>query len=229
MDNSNLGTRMKEYENVNRNFLTKRVPVIIRVDGKAFYTLTRKLWGKKYNYEFTAYMMETALAVIKEIQGCKLCYCQSDEISFLLTDYSTINTQGWFGSNLNKLVSISAAIASASFTNLLRNGMLATFDSRAFNIPQDEVCNYFIWRQNDALRNAIQMVGQEHFSHKELHKKSCNEIQEMLFKEKGINFNNYLKLRKRGFCVVDGEIDNCIPVFTKDRNYIEKFVNVRED
>lgn len=81
----------------------------------------------------------------------------------------------------------------------------------------------------DATRNAIQMAGREYFSHKQLQGKSCNNIQEMLFQEKSINFNDYSKIRKRGFCIVDGVLDMNIPVFTKDREYIERHVYVRED
>jgi tRNA(His) 5'-end guanylyltransferase len=97
------------------------------------------------------------------------------------------------------------------------------------SLPQDDVCNYFIWRQIDATRNAIQMAGREHFSHKELHKVNCNGIQEKLFQEKGINFNDYPTVRKRGFCIVKGVVDLDIPIFTKDREYVERWVYVRED
>ena len=112
----------------------------------------------------------------------------------------------------------------------------AIFDSRVFAIPKDEVNNYFIWRQQDATRNSIQMLGQANFSHKELHKCSCNMIQEKLFTEKGINFNDIPTTQKRGACIVKeqylvGEatrtrwiVDKEIPIFTSDRDYIGKFV-----
>jgi len=164
---------------------------------------------------------------MKEIQGCSFCYCQSDEVSFLLTDYKTISTEPWFGYDARKMISISASVAGSVISRI--NDKLLTFDSRVFSLPQDEVVNYFIWRQIDATRNSIQMTGREHFSHKELLNKSCNEIQEMLFQEKGINFDKLPVIKKRGFCIIDGEIDNQIPIFSKNRNYIEKFVNVRTD
>lgn len=222
-----LGDRMKAYESVTEYHLTRRVPVIIRIDGRAFHTITRKRFHKSWSMEFVDQMVEVAQAVMKDIQGCSLCYSQSDEVSFLLTDYKTIRTSPWFDYDLRKLVSISASLASSVFSRIY--GSNVCFDSRAFTIPQDEVCNYFIWRQVDATRNAIQMAGREHFSHKQLHQKSCNDIQEMLFSEKGINFNDYLVIRKRGFCLLSGNLDSQIPIFSKDREYIDRHVNIRED
>lgn len=119
----------------------------------------------------------------------------------------------------------------------------AMFDARCFSIPKKEVCNYFLWRQNDCVRNSIQMVAQANFSHKQLQNKSCDELQEMLWQEKNINWNDFETVKKRGSCctktgkhtVIDmktgeqkerpiWEIDTEIPIFTQDRNYIERFV-----
>lgn len=74
----------------------------------------------------------------------------------------------------------------------------ALFDSRCFSIPKEEVVNCILWRQQDATRNSIQSVGQAYFSHKELMNKSCNDIQDMLFTEKGVNWNDYPTYLKRG-------------------------------
>jgi tRNA(His) 5'-end guanylyltransferase len=122
------------------------------------------------------------------------------------------------------------------------------FDSRCFNIPESEVTNCFIWRQQDATRNAIQMLGQCNFSHRELQNKSCNDIQDMLMLQKGINFNDMPTEFKRGVCCVKNRIvcepygnrmlvngadegqwviDKEIPVFTQDRSYVER--NFKED
>lgn len=132
------------------------------------------------------------------------------------------------------------------YSKALKSG--AMFDSRVFNIPREEVCNYFYWRQLDASRNSIQMVGQANFSHKELQYKSCNDIQDMLTTQNGINWNDFPTYQKRGSCVVkenyldatpestDSEsirsrwiIDRDIPIFKGEgREYIERFVNVGE-
>jgi tRNA(His) 5'-end guanylyltransferase len=124
----------------------------------------------------------------------------------------------------------------------------ACFDSRCFNIPKEEVTNYFYWRQIDATRNSIEMIGHANFSTKELHKKSCSQIQDMLHEQKGINWNDFSVPEKRGTCCVKqskevttskGEtsirsewiIDTNIPIFKgEDREYIEsRFVGIEED
>lgn len=209
-----LGDRMKTYEGVTRNHLTRRTPVIIRVDGKAFHSFT-KGFQRPFDMVLMESMWETTKYLCENIQGCKLGYVQSDEISLLLTDYDDIGTQAWFENNILKMTSISASMATLAFNNSFNVNQLkyisdndvndltvkqsmkygsrigtALFDSRVFNIPKEEVCNYFIWRQQDATRNAIQMVGQSNFGHKKLQNKNCNQIQEMLFQEKGINFND---------------------------------------
>lgn len=226
-DGLNIGDRMKCYEECTNYKLPKRIPVIIRIDGRAFHTITRKRFSKNWSMEFVEQMVEVSKVVQKDIQGCSLAYSQSDEVSFLLTDYKTIRTDGWFDYDVRKMISISASLASSVFSRIY--GKSVCFDSRCFSIPQDDICNYFIWRQIDATRNAIQMAGREYFSHKELYGKNCNNIQEMLFQKHGVNFNDYPIIRKRGFCVVNGIVDGSIPIFTQDRNYIEKYVFIRED
>lgn len=112
----------------------------------------------------------------------------------------------------------------------------AMFDARAFTLPKEEVCNYFIWRQQDASRNSVQMVAQSLFSHKQLHGKNTGELQDMMFTEHGVNWNDYPTHQKRGACIVkeyyekEGATrsrwvpDLEIPIFTQDRDYIDKCV-----
>ena len=254
-----LGNRTKGYENINRNYLMKRNPIIIRLDGKAFHTFTQG-FKRPFDKILIETMQETAKYLCENIQGCKIAYTQSDEITLLLTDYEKIDTQGWYEYNIQKIVSISASMSTLAFNNIFNKIVFesslsleehkvylsklskgALFDSRVFSIPKEEVCNCFIWRQQDATRNSIQMVGQANFSHKELHKKSCDDIQEMLF-QKGINWNDLDTYLKRGSCIIkekyvkdtgSGEIyrtrwivDKDIPIFTKDRDYIDKYVFV---
>lgn len=237
-----LGKRMKEYEFVTRNYLTRRTPVVIRIDGKAFHTFTQGL-DKPFDEGLMTLMQNTTKFLCENIQGCKLGYTQSDEISLLLTDYEKIETNAWFQNNLSKIISVSASMATLAFNKEIllyalcgsdkvdkydKKTFKAMFDSRAFNLPKEEVCNYFIWRQQDATRNAVQLAGQSEFSFNELQKKSCNQIQEMLFNQKNINFNDYRTDFKRGSCVIkkDGQwiVDKNIPIFTQDRDYIEKLL-----
>ena len=277
MDNTTIGNRMKNnYENITRYYLTRRIPVIIRIDGKAFHTFTRG-FKKPFDDIFVKTMQETMKYLCENIQGCVLGYTQSDEISLVLTDYAELTTDAWFGNNLQKMCSVSASMATMAFTKyfvknvkecermaLIGNVVLfeddekyinvlkkaiekgAMFDSRVFTIPKEEVCNYLIWRQQDATRNSIQSVGQANFSQKELHGKSCNNIQDMLMLQKSINWNDYSTTLKRGSCCIKADdslaeydevgnicgyikrskwvIDNEIPIFTQDRNYVEKLI-----
>lgn len=249
-DRTSLGDRMKGYEQIPRTFLMRRNPVIIRLDGKAFHTFTRGMM-KPFDEVLQKTMQDTMKYLCENIQNCKLGYTQSDEITLLLIDYEQLETDAWFGNNIQKMTSVSASMATLAFNKFFRLHVeniwveeqnsayvnmlmfkrdMALFDSRVFSIPKEEVCNCFLWRQQDATRNSIQSVGQANFSHKELHKKSVKMIQEMLFTEKDINWNDYPTTNKRGSCCVrvDGQwvIDNEIPIFSQDRNYVEKFVNV---
>lgn len=262
---NSLGDRMKEnYENRSKTYLIRRTPVIIRLDGKAFHTFTKGL-KRPYDEVFHGTMNSTMKYLCENIQGCKLGYTQSDEITLLLTDYDTLTTDAWFDNNVQKICSVSASMATMVFNHVFRQrydewGRVtfsgwddggtneeiaadlwdlhlaycnaiergAMFDSRCFNVPKEEVANCFIWRQQDATRNAIQMLGQCNFSHKELRGKSCNDIQEMLMQQKNINFNDMPTEFKRGVCCcragMGWGLDKDIPIFTQDRDYVERWL-----
>ncbi|MFA5217110.1 tRNA(His) guanylyltransferase Thg1 family protein [Sulfuricurvum sp.] len=219
-----IGDRMKNnYENRSRFYLNRRTPVIMRLDGKAFHTMTRK-YKKPFDVDFINAMSSTAAQVLKEIQGAKCAYIQSDEISILITDFDRLNTDAWFDYNIQKMTSVSAGIASVAFSHQLH--VRAFFDSRVFNIPKEEVTNYFVWRQKDWFRNSIQMLAQAHFSHKQLHGKNTSDMHEMLH-TKDINWADLDDVLKNGrFICYDREwtvICPC-PIFTKDRQVIENLL-----
>lgn len=88
----------------------------------------------------------------------------------------------------------------------------ATFDARCFNIPKEEVANLIYWRQNDASKNSVQMVGRAYFSHTELKNKNTNQIQDMLFTQKGINWNDFPVDCKRGAACIKEEIVMSVPI-----------------
>lgn len=254
-----ISDRMKGYENISRIYLTKRSPVIIRIDGKSFHSFTRG-FKRPFDTVLMETMAETAKYLCDNITGCKLAYTQSDEISLLLTDYETIDTMPWFENNLQKLVSVSASMATLAFNRIFAEKYTAlaeqalpddkdylctllkaakkgaTFDSRAFVIPKDEVVNYFIWRQQDATRNSILMVAQSLFSQAEMQGVKCDALQDKMFIERGVNWNDFPVPQKRGTCVIrktvlrNGAdrrkfvIDDDIPIFTKDRDYVNNLV-----
>jgi tRNA(His) guanylyltransferase len=242
-EKDSLGDRMKNYENAYRFHLSGRLPLILRIDGKAFHTYTRG-FIRPFDPDFMELMLKTTQALCEGIQGVKLAYWQSDEISLFITDYDTLTTQAPYDKNLQKLVSISASIATAAFNYEAERANLrmfeyrqedkfkpmAHFDSRAFILPHAEVCNYFLWRQQDATRNSINSVGQSQFSPKQLHGLCTDEVQELLFKEKGINWNDLPVINKRGACVLKGidgwYVEKNIPVFSQDREFINHHVNI---
>ena len=276
MDNSNLGTRMKEYEKRNQYYLQKRTPVAIRVDGRSFHTFT-KGFQRPFDDILIKTMQETAKYMCENIQGAKFAYVQSDEITIILVDYDTLETDCWFNYRTDKLCSISASMATMAFnkyftknvenfvqdcaTDYETQGLCGEdtvecelcktyqkaiekgvmFDARCFNIPKEEVTNLIYWRQLDATRNSIQMVGQANFSHKELQNKSCNMIQDMLHEQKGINWNDYPTVCKRGTAIVkvtiESErinasswiIDTEMPILKgEDRAYVDDLVYIGE-
>ena len=285
MVHDDLGTRMKEfYEQVPKTRLVRRMPVAIRIDGKAFHTFT-KGFRKPFDHILIKTMQETTKYLCENIQGCVLGYTQSDEITLILVDYQKLTSSAWFDYEVQKLCSISASMATMAFNKYFAENVAneileyktsmvpqcveiqqeikeyhntliaaldkgAMFDARCFNIPKEEVTNLIYWRQLDASRNSIQMVGQANFSHNELQNKSCNDIQDMLMLQKNINWNDFPTYQKRGSCVVKSDeketitednigtkmtirskwiIDKEMPILKgKDRAYIDKLVYVGE-
>src|SRR4051812_23195783 len=219
MERDSLGDRMKDhYENRTRAYLPRRTYTIVRVDGKSFHAYCRGL-QRPYDTDLMADMDATAVALCNQMQGARLAYVQSDEISVLLTDVESTDTEAWFDATLQKIVSVAASCAAMAF-NLERSQRSsrvgAMFDGRAFTIPDPvEVENYFIWRQQDATRNSIAMAAQAQSSHQQLHGVSADQMQELLFRERGINWNDYPAGCKRGRVVVR-------EVSTADVTYIDK-------
>lgn len=172
-----LGDRMKGYEAPARYLLTRRSPVIVRVDGRAFHTLTRGM-DKPFDHKFINRMIKSAILTSDSMQGFKAGYVQSDEASFLLTDYDDHETQPWFGYVKSKVETITSATMTAHF--IQAGSGFGVFDARAFNIPRDEVANYFLWRSKDWHRNSVQMYCRSFFSDKEMHGQGKADQHEML-------------------------------------------------
>ncbi len=258
-----LGDRMKGYENANRNYLIRRTPAILRVDGRAFHTYIK---GTKtpFDHNLMAVMDDVAMHLCENISTAVMAYVQSDEISVLLNDYKGEGTQQWFGGNVQKMTSISASLASVKMTvesprifgvsdevmyssdpmDIYRVLRPASFDSRVFALPKDEVCNYFIWRQQDWARNSLQMLARTLYSHQQLMNMGHKELHEMCF-QKGKNWADLTDEERRGRVVIrrpvpftvpagpqQGEVivrqtwvvDHAPPVFTADRQYVEALV-----
>ena len=265
-----LGDRMKgAYENKYRLYLPERIPVIIRLDGKAFHTFCRGL-KKPFDDLFISVMQDTMLDLCKNISGCKLGYVQSDEISLLLVQ-TRDESQPWFDNNIQKIVSVSASMATLYFNKNFEKRVFelmenyakdksdyteeelkyidkldskiytAMFDSRVFVLPKEEVNNYFIWRQIDCTRNSILSLAQSLYSDREIHGIKCDALQDKMFTEKNVNWNDLSTVKKRGTCAIRKEvevngvvrnkwfIDEDIPIFTQDKTYINGIIYKGEE
>lgn len=200
--NTELGDRMKGYELASRLVFPRRLPLIIRIDGKSFHTMTRR-WRceKPFDPRIVNAMHEATKVLCKAIQGAEMAYVQSDEISVLVEDDQSIEAQAWFSKELQKVVSVSASVATQAFNEILAQTPGATFDSRAFILPPHEVFNYFWWRQQDATRNAVAAVAQAHFSPRQLHQKNTPAMMDML-QEKGITLDSFPTHLRRGAFVL---------------------------
>lgn len=275
-----LSDRMKEYELNTQTKLIKKLPVIIRLDGRSFSKFT-KGFDKPFDVDLSEIFQKVALELRKEIENAKFIYSQSDEISILLTDWDhTKELDGgridtWYDYRIQKIVSVASAIATAKFNEYLyeleqyyeklsedsslrvvnnkivcvdtdyckerykllkRKLFKATFDARVFNLPQDEVVNYFIFRQQDALRNSISSFARKYYSTKQLTGINNPTKIEMVKKDFGIDFNeDTSQLQKVGFTIITNlkakdtekdkfELDINIPIFKDNRDYIERYL-----
>lgn len=253
-----LGDRMKEYESRNQYYLQKRTPVCIRVDMRAGHTFTRG-FARPFDEVFGNAMVRTMEYCAKNIGNCVFAYCQSDEITFILVDYAKLETDAWFDYRTDKLCSIAASMATMAFNKYFQEEVQkhidgtepifitdeeirlidtysraidkgAMFDARVFSIPKEEATNLVYWRQLDATRNSIQMVGQAKFSHNELQGKSCNMIQDMLLTQRDINWNDYPTRWKRGVAWKRSVgVDYDMPILKgEDRKYVDDVIFVGE-
>lgn len=241
---------MKSYERPTSQILPENLPVILRLDGRAFHSFCRNL-EKPFDGTFIEMMNQIGISLCDEIQNARLAYIQSDEISILI--HKKWGRSSWFRNNLQKIVSVSASLASyeAATFCLTRNwnaGKMALFDARSFVLPPRDVNNYFIWRQLDFTRNSVQMLARSLYTQKELRNKKQDDMHEMIF-QKGLNWNDLPTHLRRGRCVVYKEemkqienehfagevlrgswvIDDEIPIFTKDREYVNQLLTFNDE
>ena len=269
----NLGDRMKNnYENRAKTYLLRRTPAIIRLDGKAFHTFTRG-FVKPFDARLMRVMQETTLELCRNIQGCVFGYTQSDEITLVLVDYNTLDTDAWFNYSVEKMCSVAASMCTLYFNRIfaricgdfikehaanakdkenlgdmdgvlkaymrgIKNGGL--FDARVFNVPEGEVTNCVLWRQNDAARNSVSSLTQAYFSPKELHGKNGSQMQDMLMEKYGINWSEWAKNNlsipeKRGTAIIKNDegdwiIDEEMPILRGEgREYLESRIHFEEE
>jgi len=239
-----LGSRMKWLENT--TYLTKGKPLIVRVDGKSFRKLTKKL--DPDDIIIANIFWETAKYLCQNIPGAKIAYTQSDEISLLVTDY---NFNPWFNKDAQKIATVVASMATMAFNNALfhvvfdfkeneylkypgdegeqkRKEVAAKasryyfmeghifFYGKTFVLPEAEVCNYFIWRQQDAYHNI-----REKYPKFALPKNGVCIVQKdfnVSIPQKFVDSAKTAIVRKRWV------VEENVPTFSLNRNYIEQYL-----
>lgn len=261
-ESDSLGNRMKEYEAVTTGLkLVPKEPIIIRLDGIAFHTFTKGM-KKPFDSVLSYAMAEATLQLCKSIPTCVFGYTQSDEITLVLKLPDRIKSQSYYNNKMHKQISASASKAANKFMEAfikdvesrIEHGIItdeeakkyrrkyfkADFDSRVFNMPEWDIINNIIWRQQDCIRNSIEALGQSKFSSKQLHKKSCNDIKEMLLKTYDIDWNNALIRYKHGIAVYKVESDKKadrkdwvtdfnMPIITEDRQWFADMTGLSEE
>ncbi len=245
MKELSLGDRMKTYyENRSQTYLTRYTPVVIRLDGCHFHTFAKGFY-KPFDKLLAKTMQMTTKYLCENIQGVKFAYTQSDEISLLLIDYNkedlSIQTEAWFDYRVQKIVSVAASLATLAFNTYFNEFYLldlaekngaeltksdlahdrarrtgATFDARAFNLPKDEVVNYLIFRQTDAIRNSKSALGQANYSQKVLNGLSSNQIVEKCKAELNIDWNDFKGEQKWGTIFYKAQLEGERPKWAMD-------------
>lgn len=198
-----LGDRMKLYEGQHMHTFTPLLPIVARLDGKAFHTFTRKL-SRPFDEAFVDLMRDTTRWLVEETCA-RIGYTQSDEITLIF--YSPdMRSQVYFDGRREKLNSVLASMATAYFNRGVINSEylrercpeFAFFDCRSFVVPTlIEACNVLQWREQDATRNSVLMLAQSHFSHKQMQGKKVPDLHDMLH-EIGVNWNDLPDRLKRG-------------------------------
>lgn len=221
-----LGDRMKGYERreTERSFLPY-LPVYARIDGRSFSKFTKGL-DRPFDTRMADAMQNTTARLVAGT-GAVIGYTQSDEIS-LVWETTEPNEEMFFAGKVQKLASVLAGMASSFFILecLEQGGLLAEkamkvaphFDARVFQLPnRTEAVNALIWREKDAIKNAISMAAHHHFSHKSLQGLSG---QEKLAKmaEAGVQFDDYPERFRRG--VYLRNITREVPMSAEIRNRI---------
>jgi tRNA(His) guanylyltransferase len=229
-----LGQRIKQsYEDALRITLPRRTHLILRIDGRSFHQFTRSL-ERPYSQALADALDHAALALAHQLTGCKFAFGQSDEYSFLATDYDSPKAKMWFDGNLQKIASVGASVFTAAFAHAFSSAEPATFDCRAFVIPfAADVENYFLWRQLDASANSLNMLASAHYSHEELLGKSETEKHDLLH-AKGLNWARQPVDFKRGRALLrntEGRwmVDHEVPVFNRNPGYLRRFLTPPQD
>lgn len=230
-----LGDRMKQYETVTRQTLPRRTYTVLRVDGRAFHTFLAHA-NKPWDDDVVRVMRATTQGLCGAVAGTVLGYTQSDEISLVLQDFESRETQPWFGGVVQKMASVAASTTTAIFLREYgahfdppEDDDYPTFDARVFTVPDVvEVANYLVWRQRDCARNSVRALAHAEFGPAATHGKNTGELRTLLVVERGITWETDVRagLRRGWLCRKTGAdvagdprtrwVTDAAPEFTAD-------------
>lgn len=223
-----LEEKCKYYRSLSDYKLLPNTYVLVMVDGRSFSQKIKKQFKLPFDDDFINMMNETAKYVCEKVQGCKFAYTQSDEITFVLTDFDDINTGSFFGYRLEKVVSIIASLVTSKFNQLmslylineerkksetidieeiLSSMKLSEFDAKAWSVPNwNDMFAYILWRQNDCIKNSKQQAARAKLSHSECNNKTADEQADILKEKYGIDWNAYDDGKKFGRFIYKEEV-----------------------
>lgn len=193
-----LKERMKSIQAIRDYKLNKDSYILCHIDGRAFSKMIKKRFKLPFDDDFMQMMDETAAYVCSNVQGAKLAYVQSDEISIVITSFKydideLFNSSPFFDYRLCKLQSIIASLATAKFNQLytlrtinedsnksirqqINEIPLIQFDCKCWDVnTYEDMFAWFKFRQNDCIRNSKNQFAQAYCSHKDLLNKNSDE------------------------------------------------------
>lgn len=217
MQNKTLKEKCEEMRNSTDYRLPKKSYAMAMIDGRSFSKLIKNKYKKPFDDKFIGMMNEVAAYVCQNVQGCKFAYVQSDEITFVITDFETDETSAFFDYRLCKMLSIIPSLATAKFNQLVTLELLDTpcstddmkqmaesmklvqFDCKCWSVYNfNDVFAYLLWRQLDCIRNSKQQTSQTYLPHRQLSGKTTDEQVELLLKEKNVDWNQFDDGKKYG-------------------------------
>lgn len=219
----NLEEKCKYYRSLTDYKLLPNTYVLVMIDGRSFSAKIKKQFKLPYDNDFINMMNETAKYVCENVQGCKFAYTQSDEITFVLTDFDDLNTDSFFGYRLEKVISIIASLATSKFnqlmslyliqqhlfgndnyhiddiTKIISTMKLSEFDAKAWPVPSwNDMFAYLLWRQNDCIKNSKQQAARAKLSHTECLNQPADVQINILNEKYGIVWEEYDDGKKYG-------------------------------
>lgn len=202
-----LKERMEYYRNLTDYKVMPNSYIMVMCDGRSFSKFIKNKFKKPFDDKFISMMNQTASYVCKNVQGCKLAYTQSDEMSFIITDFDTPETDIFFSGRLCKMQSIIASLATGKFNQLMIEDLVNVpasssdiqqmvkdftplqFDCKVWTVPTyNDAFAWLKYRQNDCIKNSKNQAAQTYLPHKSLLGKTADEQINLLKDEKGIDW-----------------------------------------